>query len=143
MGLDSTGSNPVFPNISLNAYSDFLNQFLMCSFRNRLYAETRLTSSSKRLARIFISLNLLRRIHKTHEDTWRLFPSYGSTRRTKRIVKVYNLTSSKKVLSLQALRILNINCPFSHYIIETPKGLMTHKTAIKYKTGGFLICAIL
>lgn len=133
----------VSKTIYLNSYSDFLNQFLLCSLKKRLYAEMKLTTRSKQLARLFLTLNLLRRIKKVHCDVWRFFPTYGRVRRHGRIVKVFNLTSSKKILSLRALRILNINYPFSYYVIETDRGIMTHKDALKYKLGGFLICAIL
>ena len=133
----------VSKTIYLNSYSDFLNQFLLCSFKKRLYAEMRLTTRSKQLARLFLTLNLLRRIKKVNSDTWRFFPTYGRGRRYGRMIKVFNLTSSKKTLSLRALQILNINCPFSYYVIETNQGIMTHKDALKHKLGGFLICVIL
>ena len=133
----------VSKTIYLNSYSDFLNQFLLCAFKKRLYSEMRLTTRSKQLARLFLTLNLLRRVKKVHSGLWRFFPTYGRVRRHSRIVKVYNLTSSKKVLSLRALQILNINCPFSYYVIETNRGIMTHKDALKHKLGGFLICVIL
>ena len=129
--------------IFMNAYSNFLNQFLLCSFQQRLYAELRLTSRAKQLANLFLSLNLLRRIHKVNSVTWRLFPSYTKKWRCARDTRVYNLTSSKKNFSLRALRLLNLNYPFSYYILETNQGIMTHKTAIKRKIGGFLICVVL
>ena len=98
--------------IFMNAYSNFLNQFLLCSFQQRLYAELRLTSRAKQLANLFLSLNLLRRIHKVNSVTWRLFPSYTKKWRCARDTRVYNLTSSKKNFSLRALRLLNLNYPF-------------------------------
>ena len=133
----------VSKTIYLNSYSDFLNQFLLCSFKKRLYSEMKLTTRSKQLARLFLTLNLIRRIKKVNINTWRFFPTYGRVRRHGRVIKVFNLTSSKLTLSLRALQILNINCPFSYYVIETNRGIMTHKDALKRKLGGFLICAIL
>lgn len=128
--------------VSLNSYSNFLNQFSLCLLRKHIYVETRLTTKARNLANLFIHLSLLRRISKTDNQTWRLFPLYQRQRRMTRTITVYNLTSSKKILSFRALRILNLNCPFSYYILETTQGLMTHKTAIRRKLGGFLICAI-
>lgn len=46
-------------------------------------------------------------------------------------------------MTFKSLVILQKHTLNSHLILSTPKGLLTHKEAVKLKTGGFLVCTIL
>ena len=130
-------------SILTNSCMSFLNKFLICIFRRSLYLDVKLTSSSRQLASILLMLNLLRRVCQVNSLKWRCFLSYRKSRCYGRSIRCYTSLTSKKTFSLKALRLLNQNLPFSHYIIATDKGLMTHKTAIKHGIGGILVCVVL
>ena len=143
MGLDSTGSSPVFPNMALiNPHSHFLNRLKLGSSGRRLYFDVRLTSKTKDLALLLKSLNLLRRFHRLEGDLYRVFPTYTRFRRHARSMKTYARVNGRIRLTLSSIRLLNINAPHTYYVLETHKGLMTHKDALRYKIGGLLLLII-
>ena len=143
MGLDSTGSSPVFPTLaSINPHSQFLNQLQISSSGHKLYFDTPLTSKTLNLALILKSLNVLRRFHRLEGSCYRVFPTYTRYRRHARPMKTYARVNGRIRLTLNSIRLLNINSPHTYYILETSKGLMTHKDALRYKLGGLLLLIV-
>ena len=126
----------------INPHSHFLNRLNLGSSGRRLYFDIQLTSKTKTLASLLKSLNVLRRYHKLQNDTYRIFPSYTRYRRHARPIKTYARVNGRIRLTLNSLRLLNINSPHSYYVLETSKGLMTHKDALRRKTGGLLLLII-
>ena len=45
-------------------------------------------------------------------------------------------------LTVRALIILNRSLKSSFLILETSRGLLTHKEALKYHTGGYILCLL-
>lgn len=126
----------------INPYSHFLNQVALGSSRKRLSFDTVITSKTKSLASMLCELNIIRRFHRLQRDVYRVFPTFTRFRRNTRCFKIYTRARGRIVLSAKALRILNINSPHSYYVIETDRGLMTHKIAIKAGIGGMLLMVI-
>ena len=89
-----------------------------------------------------MSLNIIRRYYKVSGSMYRVFPAYSRARRRVRDYKTYTRVNGRIRLQLKALRLLNINTPHSYYILDTDKGLITHKEALKLKTGGLLLMII-
>jgi len=114
----------------------------MGSLRKSLYFEVQMTTQLKRLASLLLSLNVLRRFHKTTNSTYRVFPAYTRYRRYTRSFKTYSRVNGRIRLQLKAIRLLNINTPHSYYILDTNRGLITHKEALKLGVGGFLLMII-
>ena len=50
-------------------------------------------------------------------------------------LKSIYILKNKKPISYK-----NINTGFYSYILSTPKGLLFHEDAIKFKVGGFILC---
>ena len=126
----------------INPYSHFLNQVALGSSRKRLYFDTTITSKTKLLALILCELNVIRRFHRLQRNVYRVFPTYTRFRRNARCFKTYTRVTGRIVLTNKALRILNFNSPHSYYVIETDRGLMTHKEALKAGIGGMLLMII-
>lgn len=57
-------------------------------------------------------------------------------------VRLVSSSSRKYTLSLKSLIILQKSLKSSILILSTPKGILTHKEAIKFKVGGLGICFI-
>jgi ribosomal protein S8 len=57
-------------------------------------------------------------------------------------IRYVSTPSKKHTVSLKALRLLQTALRASILVLSTPYGLVTHKEAIKLKTGGIIICAL-
>lgn len=143
MGLDSTGSSPVFPIISQNSYSHLLNRLQITALQKQLFFDIRLTRKTKLLVTLLVKLNVVRRFHKISYLEYRVFPAYTQFRKFMRPMQTYTRTNSRHIFKLNSIRILNQNTPNSYYILETSKGLMTHKDALREGVGGILLLKIL
>ena len=55
---------------------------------------------------------------------------------------MYRRAANPVRISLNALMILTTHTYASHLILNTPKGLITHREAIKRRTGGILVAII-
>lgn len=125
-----------------NSHSYFLNQLLINSAQRRLFFDVRVTAKTKSLASILVQLNVLRRFHKQDGNQYRIFPAYTRYRRRSRPIKTYARVNGRIRFKLKTLQTINTNTPHSYYILETPKGLMTHKEALRNGTGGLLLLIV-
>lgn len=139
-GFESRVSN--YP-MSQHPYTHFLNHLKLASLRKRLSFKFRLTKKLKPLAKLLQSLNVIRRYHRNADNSYTVFPAYTHFRRYSRKIKAFTRSDGKIKLTLKALRILNISTPHTYYVLETPLGIITHKEAIRYSTGGNLLLTIL
>jgi ribosomal protein S8 len=128
--------------INQNSLSYFINNFRIATAKKKLYFDVQLTSRSLSLCQIFYNLNLIRRFTRLNSTTYRLYPSYSISRNSTRKIKTYLKSSHYLTLSVQVLKLLNLNLPTSYIILETSKGIITHKEALKYKVGGRLLICI-
>lgn len=142
MGLDSTGSSPVFPNLIINPYNYFFNQLQITSAQRKLYFNVNLFQKSKQLAELLIHLNVIRRFYRIKGNLYRVFPTYSRFRKQARALKSYTRVRGRHNLRLKTIQTLNLNTPNTHYILETDKGLMTHKDALKHSIGGSLLAVV-
>ena len=125
-------------NIS-NSYSYFLNQVSLAAGRRAHFFDAVLTTKTKHLALLLLDLNILRSFYRVDGSLYRFIPSYARSRRIPRFLKTYSRANGRPVLSLRALRVLALTTPTSHYVLETDKGLMTHREALHRRKGGLLL----
>ena len=57
-------------------------------------------------------------------------------------IRYVSTPSKKHIISLQALLILTTSIRASIIILSTSYGLMTHTEALKFKTGGIIMCVL-
>ena len=98
----------------------------------------------KSLVRILQSINVIRRFYPlvSHQHFYRVFPTYSRHRRYARSMSLYTKSNGRPLLTLSSLRLLNINSPATHYILETSQGVMSQKEAINRGLGGILLLII-
>ena len=139
MGLTSTGSNPVFPNITSKNYLEFITKYNIC-VKKKLYFFT-FTNSKKnyQLALVFARLGLLRFYNLPFGSQLRGSPIYSKTLKSTRATRVKLFSKALKPVSLRALHIIQTYTPTTKIIMLTPKGLMTAQEALALKTGGLLL----
>ena len=139
-GFESRVSN----NIIRNSHAYFLNQLKLSSSGRRYYFDVFITTSVKSLVRILQSLNVIRRFYllRSPQQIYRVFPAYSRHRRYVRSMSFYTKSNGRPLLTLRSLRLLNINSPATHYILETSKGIMSQKEAIYRGLGGTLLLIV-
>lgn len=125
-----------------NPYSYFLNQLLINSSQRKLFFDVRITSKTKSLANLLIQLNVIRRFYKKNETSYRVFPTYTRYRRHTRSIKTYTRVNGRIRFKLRTLQIIGVSTPHSHYVLETSKGLMTNKEALRHNVGGLLLLIV-
>jgi len=114
----------------------------MGSLQKRLFFESQVTTKTKNLLNLLVTLNIIRRFYKVNLNLYRIFPSYNKHRKHSRPTKIYTKLRGRIRLSIRTLRILQISTPHTYYILETSSGLMTHKTAVQLGIGGLLLMVI-
>ena len=122
-----------------NPYAYFLNQVSLAAGRRAHYFDAVLASKTKYLAFLLLDLNVIRSFYRVNGSLYRFVPSYARSRRIPRFLKTYTRANGRPVLSLRALKVLSLTTPTSHYVLETDKGLMTHREALQRRKGGLLL----
>lgn len=127
-----------------NRYSYIFNQLQLSSKGRRYSFNVRVTTAVKPVLRLLQTLNLIRRFHRSEKgkNIYRVFPAYSRFRRGCRLLRVYARKRGRIALSYDSLRLLNYNSPHSYYILETSRGIVTHKDAIKHRHGGLLLAIV-
>jgi ribosomal protein S8 len=125
-----------------NSYSQFLNQLKITASQKKLFFEIRLTTKTKALANLLVRMNVVRRFHRVSATSHRVFPAYTRHRKYLRRIQTYTRANSRHRFRLSTIRTLHNSTPNSYYILETDKGLMTHKDALRNQIGGLLLVVI-
>lgn len=139
-GFESRVSNHMIEN----QYAYIFNQLQMSAKGRRYSFNVRLTKAIKPVLRLLQTLNVVRRFHRfgIGSNIYRVFPTYSRFRKSGRTLKTYTSKRGRINLSYNSLRLLNFNCPNSYYVLETTKGVITHKDAIRNRQGGLLLAIL-
>lgn len=97
---------------------------------------------TKPLVQVLKDINIIRRYYKLSGNTYRVFPAYTKWRVKHRPIATFTRVNHELRFTLRALRIVNINCKHSYYILHTDQGIMTHHDALKLKIGGKLLAVV-
>ena len=121
-----------------------MNHFKIATSQKSLYFDVSLTPRSLELLHLFHKLNLVRTYRrKSPKNIYRVYPTYNLYRNKPRVLKTYFRSSHELHVPLKLLRIINIHRPFSFIVLETNKGILTHKEAIKFNISGRVIMHII
>ena len=126
----------------LNSYTYFLNQLRVTSAQKKLYFDVRTTTKTRALATLLVRLNVIRRFYRLNYEVYRVYPAYTRFRKYARPIKGFTRSNGRHRFRLRTLRVLNLNTPNTHYILETNQGLMTHKEALRLRLGGLLLLIV-
>ena len=137
------GSNPMFPKqIKNNPYLSVLSKINIATAQKSLFFDTKLSKRSKELLKLLKKNAFLKNYVHIGQGFYRVFLLFTRHYKSKRQKKLYLKKNLYLKLSLETLKLLNINAPGSHYILETQRGVMGHKSAINLGQGGSLVCLI-
>lgn len=87
-------------------------------------------------------LNFIRRYIRLTTKKYRIYTAWNGHMSTLNSIRVYRRAANPVRISLNALMILTTHTYASHLILNTSKGLITHREAIKRRTGGILVAII-
>ena len=135
-GFESHVSNFI---VRINAHAHFLNHYKIATSKKHLYFDVRVTSRSYPLLRLFFELNLVRRYATLSHHFYRVYPNYTYVKRYSRQFDSYLKSNHYLTISLNVLKVVNRNLPTSYLVLETDRGLLTHKEALRYGVGGRLL----
>lgn len=79
---------------------------------------------------------------KRNNDKIILTPSFYKNSPFYKNIRYVSTPSKKHTVTLKALRLLKTAIRASILVLSTPYGLVTHKEAIRLKTGGIIICIL-
>ena len=140
MGLESTGSNPVFPNIF--SYVQLFNNYKIAAARNVYFFKIKHTNVILKVLRLFKELGLVKRFYTTPAKLIYVFPTFFHKKVYKFYFRLYARETAPILVSYKALRILKKTTYLSTMLLETDKGILTHQSALGFKRGGKLIAII-
>ena len=119
-----------------------MNHLNIATAQKSLYFDVYLTRRSLQLLHLLYDLNVVRTYKKHSENFYRVYPTYTLHRSNTKTIRTYFKSDHFLTIPLGLLRVANINRPFSYIVLETDKGIITHKEALKFKISGRLIMHI-
>ena len=103
-------------------------------------------SKTLRLVALLNSLGYLSYVLLNNENSVKKYmmftPFFFKNTSFYRSLALISTPVKKFTLTLKALIILNRSLKNSFLILETSKGLLTHKEALKFGVGGFILCLL-
>ena len=126
----------------INALAHFTNHFKIATNQKSLYFDVHVTKRSLQLLHLFYNLNLVRRYIKLTASYYRVYPSYTFYRNRTRFIKTYFKSSHYLTIPLKLLHTVNLCRPYSYVVLETNKGVITHKEALDFKVSGRIVMLI-
>lgn len=126
-----------------NDYLQIISHIQMHSSKKDLFFTVRATSKGLTLLSLLEKLSVIRSYYKLDSGNYRVFLFYSRNYKTKRQIRLYARKTNDLQLSFTSLRMLNFLTPTSYFVIETNKGLMTHKEALPERIGGKLVAIVL
>ena len=146
MDLNSEGSNPSLPSIYHNPYA-----YLIAHVNLALRSKKRLNLivCTKKVLRLIKTLRregcltyLLLKQHSQGRRHLIFTPYYYKQTTFFKRVQLISTISKKFTISFKALTILDKSLKNSILLIETSRGIITHKEALRCHIGGLLLCLI-
>ncbi len=132
----------MFPNIIIMNYIYFANHLKIAIAKRNFVFNVTVNEKVLSLVRMFLKINIIRRIEKLTPKTYRIYISWYNNQPKLKSLIFYSLGAHPLRLSYSALLVLKTHTFKSNIILSTSKGLLTHHEAIKYHLGGILVCII-
>jgi len=126
-----------------NSYSHIINNLKLTRAKKNFMFDIRVNSKIINLLEVFLNLNIIRRFYFINSTTCRVYPTYYKDKSLIPNLKNYYSKTRKIYLTADTLKILNKSTYNTTFILETNRGLITHRNALNYNIGGSLICTIL
>lgn len=144
MGLKSAGSNPAFPKMQYDPYAYIINHLNISLSRKLLRTTVRFSKKFLDLVHILQSSGLIKNylVFGKERKYIRFSIFYYKGKAFFSGVRLISTLSKKFHISLNALRRLHTVSASTTYILNTSRGIITHRDAIRRNTGGTLLCTL-
>ena len=126
-----------------NHYLRIVSHIQLHTSKKDLFFNIRLTRKGLALIKLLEKLSVIRHYYNLGAGIYRIFPFYSRHYKSKRMIRLYTRNTNDLQVSLSPLHMMRSLSPTSHFLLETHKGLVTHKEALMRRTGGKLIAVIL
>lgn len=128
-------------------YLKFLSQLRINIAKKNLFFKISLNNQEIDMMQLLTQKGVIRRFFKLHfnvnnKEMYIIYPNHTQLDNSNLRLILFSRNADHIKLSLNALKLINTASGASSYILKTNKGLLTHQEAIKYKTGGILICLL-
>jgi len=128
-------------------YLRFLSQLRINTAKKNLFFKISLGSQEIAMMRLLAQKGIIRRFFKLHNTTinkelYIIYPNHTLVDNSNLRLILFSTNADHIKISLNALKIINTASGASSYILKTNKGLLTHQEAIRFKTGGVLVCLL-
>lgn len=124
-------------------YNYFITHLKLNISRRSFFFDIYINNKLISFLKVLYELNVIRRFSKLTPKKYRIFLFWRNNSVNTTTIKLYNRSSNRIQLHLNALRVLTQQTYNTNLILSTSKGILTHQQAIKANVGGFLICSIL
>ncbi len=139
----SMGSNPVFPIININYNLSFISNLITINrLRKILSFKIIFSKQNLNIIKFFKKINLIYKytiIKNKNKNYIRINLYFFKNNKIAPAFKIISKPSKKFFISLNSLRLLDKKTGRSLFLISSSKGLLTQKTALKYKTSGYIV----
>ena len=127
------------PIYLVNPYAYTISHLKIAISRKTFFFTLHLTKATYNLLLIYKKLNIIRRIIIINKVLCKVYPTYSKNLLPIINFKNYYRLSNPIYINLKALKLINLTTYKSLLILDTSFGIITHKEALSYKTGGTLI----
>ncbi len=142
MDLNSVGSNPAFPIIYINSYSLLINHINLLLRTKKRYTLLKYTKKSIYLILIFKKVGLINTYIVLNNKHIKISVNIFKKSHFYKGVKLISTSSKVFNINYKSLFLLTKSLNETLLILETSKGLLTSKEALKHRIGGKLLCIL-
>ena len=144
MDLRSGGSSPSFPSIKYNAYAYLVNHINILTLTKYRWAIIKITKKSFRLLLVLRKCGVLNSsiLVSKSKSLIKISPFVYKKSSFFKGIKLISTPSKSFTIKLKALHIIQKSLGGSLLLLETSKGIITHKEALRLKISGRLLCSL-
>ena len=123
-------------------YINFINHYKISVAQHTFFFIVRQTPQISQILNVFQKLGLVRRFVRVNNRFYRVYPTWAFNRNYLHNIKVHSHPKNHLRIKLNALWVLKQSIGSSTILLNTTKGILTHREALKYRLGGHLLCVI-
>ena len=127
---------------TISPYLYFLNQLKFAVAKKNYYFIIRYSSKVKPLLNLFYKLNLIRRFTFKSTTLCYVFPTYSRFNKPIRYIKNYYRSVNPITIKKHSLLLMRRSLGAATVVLETSKGVLTHREALSLGIGGTLLFII-
>ena len=127
---------------TISPYLYLLNQLKFAVAKKNYYFLIRYSSKMKPLLNLFYKLNLIRRFTFKSTTLCYIFPTYNRLNKPIRYIKNYYRSVNPITLKKHSLLLMRRSLGAATVVLETSKGVLTHREALSLGIGGTLLFII-